>query len=79
MHLDPSNVFLRELLHPTLALGLPMEVKENNSSTGEWPSAYSLQQKADDGLYRLTTITVKFSFFPIVRSISDDSFFVKSK
>ncbi len=41
-----------------------MEVKENNSSAGEWPSTYSLQQKADDGLYRLTTITFKFSFFP---------------
>ena len=40
-----------------------MEVKENNSSTGEWPSTYSLQQKTDDGLYRLTIITFKFSFF----------------
>ncbi len=43
-----------------------LEVKENNSSAGEWPSTYSLQQKADDGLYRLTTITFKLSFFPII-------------
>ncbi len=41
-----------------------MEVKEKNSSASEWPSTYSLQQKADDGLYRLTGITFKFSFFP---------------
>ncbi len=44
-----------------------MEVKENNSFAGEWPSTHSLQQKADDGLYRLTTITFKFSFFPNVK------------
>ena len=43
-----------------------MEVKENNPSAGEWLSTYSLQQKADDCLYRLTTITSKFSFFPNV-------------
>ncbi len=45
---------------------MTLEVKENNSSAGEWLSTYSLQQKADDGLYRLTVITFKFSFFPIV-------------
>ncbi len=43
---------------------LTMEVKGNNSSADEWPSTYSLQQNADDGLYRLMTITFKFSFFP---------------
>ena len=43
----------------------PLEVKENTSSPGGWPSTYSLGQKDDDGLYRLTIITFKFSFFSI--------------
>ncbi len=40
---------------------LLLEVKENNS-VGEWLSTYSLQQKVDDGLYRLTTISFKLFF-----------------
>ncbi len=49
-----------------------MEVKENTSSAGGWPSTYSLGQKDDDGLYRLTIITFKFSFFSNVDKTDED-------
>ena len=41
-------------------------------SAGEWWSTNSLQQKADDGLYRLTTIIDKSSFFSSIKSLIED-------